>query len=143
MMVRGPNERVPVDYRTFRTDRNDDTKWQVAVSHCSLTYLNGSQTSGLGITSKTFVDDPYQGLGVLGYLPGSQVQDYALSYVGQKLTLKGVDTDTMGVPIRQPLDNVVEIYLHLRTAVRFSELADNEATAYVLCLTFYQIPDEE
>jgi hypothetical protein len=31
IMVRGPNERVPVDFRTFRTDRNDDSKWQVEV----------------------------------------------------------------------------------------------------------------
>jgi hypothetical protein len=68
------------------------------------------------------------------------VQD-ALSYVGQKLTLKGVNADTVGIPIRRPLDNVGEIDLQLRTATHFSELTDSETTAYVICLTFYQIPD--
>ena len=142
MNVRGPNERVPVDFRTFRTDRNDETRWQVAVSHCSLIHLYGSQAFGLAITSKTLVDDPYQGLSVLGFLPGSRAQD-ALSYLGQKLTLKGVNEDTVGIPIRRPLDNVGEIDLQLRTATQFTELSNGESTAYIICLTFYQIPDEE
>jgi hypothetical protein len=142
MNVGGPNERVPVDFRSFCVDRNDGTMWQVAVSHCSLIHLYGSQAYGLAITSRTFVDDPYQGLSVLGYLPGSRVQD-ALSYVGLKLSLKGVNQDTVGIPIRRPLDNVGEIDLKLRTATLFTELDDGETTAYVICLTFYQIPDEE
>jgi hypothetical protein len=100
-------------------DRNDDSKWQVAVSHCSLIYLNGSQTYGLAITSKTLVDDPYQGLSVLGFLPGSRAQG-ALSYVGQKLTLKGENENTVGIPIRRPLDNVGEIDLQLRNATHYS-----------------------
>jgi hypothetical protein len=97
-MVHGPNERVPVDFRTFRTDRNNGTRWQVAVSHCSLIYLYGSQTSEVAITSNAFVDDPYQSLNVLGYLQGSRVQN-AMSCVGHKLTLKGANEDTVGIPI--------------------------------------------
>jgi hypothetical protein len=62
IIVRGPNEKVPVDFRTFRTDRNDDTRWRVAVSHCSLTHLYGSQAYGLAVMSNIIVDDPYQGL---------------------------------------------------------------------------------
>jgi hypothetical protein len=139
--ARGPNNRVPIDFRTFRMDRNDDSKWQVAVSHCSLIHLNGTQSYGLAITSKTLADDPYQGLSVLGFLPGSSALD-ALTYVGQNLTLKGVNEDTVGIPIRRPLDNVGEIDLQLRTGTHFSELSDGETTAYVICLTFYQIPDE-
>jgi hypothetical protein len=139
--ARGPNDRVATDFRTFRRDRNDDSKWQVAVSLCSLIYLNGSQTYGLGVTSRTFVDDPYQGLSVLGFLPGSRALD-ALSYVGQKLTLNGVNEDTVGIPIRRPLDNVGEIDLQLRDATYYSDLSDGETSAYVICLTFYQIPDE-
>jgi hypothetical protein len=131
MWLGGANERVPVDFHTFRTDRNDGTRRQVAVSHCSLIHLHGSQAYGLAITSKTFVNDPHQGLSVLGYLPGSRVQD-ALSYVGQKLSLKGVNQDTVGIPIRRPLDNVGEIDLQLRTATLFAELDDGETTAYVI-----------
>jgi hypothetical protein len=143
MNDRGPNEKVPVDFRTFRTDRNDGTRWQVAVSHCSLIHLYGSQAYGLAITSKTLVDDPYQGLSVLGFLPGSRAQD-ALSYVGQKLSLKGgVNEDTVGITIQWPLDNEGEIDLQLRTATQFTELEDGEATAYVICLTFNQIQNEE
>jgi hypothetical protein len=67
----------------------------------------------------------------------------ALSYVGQKLSLKGVNEDTVGIPSRRPLDNVGEIDLQLRTSTQFAELSDGESTAYVICLTFYQIPDEE
>jgi hypothetical protein len=96
----------------------------------------------LAITSRTFVDDPYQGLSVLGFLLGSRAQD-ALSYVGQKLSLKGVNEDTVGIPIRRPLDNVGEIDLQLRNATLFTELDDGETTAYVICLTFYQMTDEE
>jgi hypothetical protein len=128
MNVRGPNERVPVDFRSFRVDRNDGTRWQVAVSHCSLIHLYGTQAYGIAITSRFFVDDPYQGLSVLGFLPGSRAQD-ALSYVGQQLSLKGVNEDTVGIPIRWPLDNVGEIYLQLRTATLFTELDDGETTA--------------
>jgi hypothetical protein len=76
MMVRGPIENVPVDLRTFRTNSNDGTRWEVAV----LIHLYGSQAHGLAITSKTVVDDPYQGLSDLGYLSVSRVQN-ALSYV--------------------------------------------------------------
>jgi hypothetical protein len=142
MTVRGPNERVPVDFRTFRTDRNDGTRWQVAVSHCLLIHLYGTEAYGLAITSRTFVDGPYQGLSVIGYLPGSRALD-ALSYVGQKLSLKGMNDDTVGIPIRRPLDNVGEIDLQLRTATLFSELDEGETTAYDIFLTFYQIRDEE
>jgi hypothetical protein len=56
----------------------------------------------------------------------------ALSYVGQKLSLKGVNEDTMGIPIRRLLDNVGEIDLQLRTATLFSELDDGETRAYVI-----------
>jgi hypothetical protein len=99
MMVRRPNERAPVDFRTFRTDRNDDSKWQVAVSHCSSIHLYGSHTFGVAITSNTLVEDPYQNLYVLvrssrNPLPVSRVQD-ALSYIGQNLTLKGVNVGTV------------------------------------------------
>ena len=62
--------------------------------------------------------------------------------MGQKLTLKGVNEDTVGIPIRRPLDNVGEIDLQLRDATQFSELTDGETSAYVICLTFYQIADE-
>jgi hypothetical protein len=123
-------------------DRNDGIRWQITVSHCSLIHLYGSQAYGLAITSKTFVDDPYQGLRVLGFLSGSRAQD-ALSYVGRKLSLKGVNEDTVGILIRRPLDNVGEIDLQLRTATQFTDLGIGESTAYVICLTFYQIPDEE
>jgi hypothetical protein len=92
-----------------------------------LTHLYGSQTFGLAITISTFVEDPYQNLSVLGYLPGSRSQD-ALSYVGLKLTLKGVNAETVGIPIRRPLDNVGEVDLQLRTAKHFGELADSETT---------------
>jgi hypothetical protein len=107
-----------------------------------LIHLYGSQAYGLAITSRTFVDDPYQGMSVLGFLPGSEVQD-ALSYVGQKLTLKGVNEDTVEIPIRRPLDNVGEIDLQLRTASQFVQLHTGESTAYIICLSFYQVPDEE
>jgi hypothetical protein len=142
MTARGPNERVPVDFRTFRTDRNDGTRWQVAVSHCSSIHLYGPQAYGLAITIITFVDDPYQGLSVIGFLPRSRAQD-ALSYVGKNINFKGVNEDTVGIPIRRPLDNVGEIDLQLRTTTYFSELADGETTAHVICLTFFQVPDEE
>jgi hypothetical protein len=62
MTFRRPNERAPVDFRSFRMDRNNGTRWQVAVSHCSLIHLYGSQAYGLAITSRALVDDPYQGL---------------------------------------------------------------------------------
>jgi hypothetical protein len=81
-------------------------------------------------------------MSVLGYLLGSRVQD-ALSYIGQKLSLKGVNADTVGIAISRPLDNVGEIDLQLRTTVHFRSLADNEITAYVICLTLYKIPDEK
>jgi hypothetical protein len=121
MNVRGPNERVPVGFRSFRTDRNDGTRWEFVVSHCSFIHLYGSQAYGLANTSKTFDDDSYQGLSVLGYLPGSRLHD-ALSYVGQKLTLKEVNAYTVGVPIRRPVDNVGDIDLQLRTATLFTKL---------------------
>jgi hypothetical protein len=66
----------------------------------------------------------------------------ALSYVGQKLSLKGVNEDTVGIPIRRPLDNVGEIDLQLCTATQFAELGNGDSTAYIICLTFYQIPEE-
>jgi hypothetical protein len=38
---------------------------------------------------------------------------------------------------------VGEIDLQLMTASQFAELGNGESTAYVICLTFYQITDEE
>jgi hypothetical protein len=71
---------------------------------------------------------------------GAHGSTLALSLVGP--TLKGVNEDTVGIPIRRTLDNVGEIDLQLRTATHFSPLDNSEATAYVICLTFYHIPDE-
>jgi hypothetical protein len=89
IMVRGANERVPVDFRTFRSDRNDGTTWQVGVSHCALFHIYGSQTYRPTMTRNTFVDKPCHGLNVFKCQHGSGPQD-ALNYVGQKVTLKGM-----------------------------------------------------
>jgi hypothetical protein len=115
----------------------------VAVLHCLLIHLYGSQAYKLVITTKIFVDDPYKSLSLLGYLPRTRLQD-ALSYVDQKLILKGVNEDTAGIPIRRrPLGNSGKIDLQLWTATHFSELADGEAAAYGICPTSNQLPDEE
>jgi hypothetical protein len=47
LLSRGGSDRVPVDFRTFRTDRDDGegTRWHVAVSHCSLVRLVGAAGS--------------------------------------------------------------------------------------------------
>jgi hypothetical protein len=61
LLSRGGDDRVPVDFRTFRTDRddNDGTRWQVAVSHCSLIRVAGTAGSyGVGVTSTNLVDNP-------------------------------------------------------------------------------------
>jgi hypothetical protein len=63
--------------------------------------------------------------------------------VGQKLSLKGVNEDTVGIPIRRPLDRVGEIEIRLRTSSGFAPLSDIATTAYVVCLTFYRIPNEQ
>jgi hypothetical protein len=62
LLSRGGSDRVPVDFRAFRTDREEGegTRWQVAVSHCSLVRLADAASSyGVAVTSTTFVDDPF------------------------------------------------------------------------------------
>jgi hypothetical protein len=96
-LSRGGSDHVPVDFRTFRTDRDDSegTRWQVAVSRCSLVRLASSY--GVAVTSTTFVDDPFQQLSILAYLPGTESAGGAV-LAGQKLSLKRVHEYTVGVP---------------------------------------------
>jgi hypothetical protein len=109
---------VPVDFRTLRTDRDDGegTRCQVAVSQCSLARLAGPTGSyGVEVSRTTFIDDPFQHVSVLAYMPGTESAAGAV-FAGQKLSLKGVHEDTFGLPLRRPLDMAGEVDLQLRTA---------------------------
>ena len=142
LLSRGGSDRVPVDFRTFRTDREEGegARWQVAVSHCSLVRLVGAASSyGVAVTSTTFVDDPFQQLSVLAYLPGTESAGGAV-FAGQKLSLKGVHEDTVGLPLRRPLDWAGEVDLQLRTAAGGFAPVPDAASAYIICLTFFKIP---
>jgi hypothetical protein len=63
---------------------------------------NAAGSYGAAVTSTTFVDNPYQHLSVFTYLPGTEFGGAV--FAGQKISLKGVHEDTVGLPIRQPLD---------------------------------------
>jgi hypothetical protein len=71
------------------------------------------------------------------------VQD-ALSYIGQKLSLKGVNADTVGITTSRPLDNVGEVDPQLRTTAHFNSFADNEITTrFVSPCTKYPMTNDK
>jgi hypothetical protein len=114
---------------------SDGTRWKMAVSQGSIVRLAGVASSyGVAVTSTTFVDDPFMQLSVLGYLPGTGAAAGAV-FARQKLNLKGVSKDTVGVPIRRPLDWAGEVDPQLRTAVAgFAPVLDAASAYVIICL---------
>jgi hypothetical protein len=62
LLSRAGSDRVPVDFPTFRTDRDDSNtvRWQVAMLHCSpVPFVCAAGSYGVAITNTTSVDDLY------------------------------------------------------------------------------------
>jgi hypothetical protein len=74
-------------------------------------------------------------MSVLAYMLGAESAVFA----GQKLSLKGVNKDTMGLPLRRPFDWASEVDLQVRTAGGGFAPVSDAASAFVIRLTFYEV----
>jgi hypothetical protein len=132
---------VPVDFRTFGTDRDDGdgARWHVAVSHY---HSSGSPTPPAATAPRSrapfSLTTPTSNLSVFTYLPETEFG--GVVFAGQKLSLKGVHEDTVGLPIRQPLDWASEVDMPLRAAGGGFVFVLDAASAYDICLVFFQVP---
>eukprot|EP00873_Tetraselmis_striata_P039774 jgi/Tetstr1/460038/TSEL_005358.t1 len=128
--------RVAFDFKTFEMDRT--SPWSVAVSYVSPVHVDravGSLPAGLVVATPSFAIDRHQSRNVLAYLPGTN-DEGGEKYFGYKQTIKPVCSDTVGIPIRPPLDHMGFLTLELRDAVTYAIVTD--ASHYTACFTFYR-----
>lgn len=128
---------IPFDFNTFEMNRSG--QWNMAVSYCSPVYVDKAIVdlpTGLLLSTPSFVIDPHTSRNILAYLPGSN-DDGGERYYGYKQTIKPVSSDTVGIPIRPPIDNLGFIELELREAVSYAFASD--VSDYTACITFYKV----
>jgi len=90
-------------------------KWQLgveAISSIMHEVVSQDQSRGMAIVSDSFRDS--YGHRVIGMLPKSDASEYRFGWYGQKLTIKPVTRDTVGINVQNSLDGLSAIHLGLR-----------------------------
>ena len=90
-------------------------KWQMAVEAVSLIMHEVpavDQSRGMAIVSDSFRDS--YGHRVIGMLPKSDASESTFGWYGQKMTIKPVTRDAVGINVQNSLDGLSTIHLGLR-----------------------------
>ena len=114
-------------------------KWQMAadaVSFIMHEVLTRDQSRGMAIVSDSFRDS-YEHR-VIGMLPKSDASDAAFGWYGQKMTIKPVTRDTVGINVQNSLDGLSAIHLGLRDTDKLGALKlPGSIDDWIMILTFY------
>lgn len=116
-------------------------KWQLAVEAVSLVMhevVFDLQPKGIAIVSDSFRDS--YGHRVIGFLPKSDGSEATFGWYGQKLTIKPVTRDTVGVNVQNSLDGLSTIHIGFRDIDKLVELTNPEnIDEWTMILTFYRV----
>ena len=132
---------VPVDLTTFSMYSREEGDWNAAVSYISPIFHNvpvGSVLQGLMLTCDNFrnsrANQP-----ILAYLNRTHAEGEE-RYYGRQQSIKGVTSDTLGVPLREPIDNLSSLRLRLLDPVsQAAPLNANQLVDYVVCISVYRL----
>ena len=126
---------VPVDLTTFNMYSRQEGDWNAAVSYISPIFHNvpvGSVLQGLMLTCDNFRSSR-SNQPVLAYLNRTHVEGEE-RYYGRRHSVKGVTSDTLGVPLCEPIDNLSSLRLRLLDVVsQAAPLNANQLVDYVAC----------
>jgi hypothetical protein len=96
------------------------------------------QSRGMAIVSDSFRDS--YGHRVIGMLPKSDASESTFGLYGQKLTIKPVTRDTVGINVQNSLDALSAIHLGLRDTDKLSTLElPGSIDDWIIILTFYRV----
>ena len=132
---------IPVDLTTFSMHSKKDGAWNAAVSFISPIFHNVNTillASGLVLMCDDFrtsrANEP-----VLCYLNRTHATGEERWY-GRRVSIKPVNSDTLGVPLRESIDNLASLRLRLVDALTMEPLVNADALSdYVLCLYVYRL----
>ena len=96
------------------------------------------QSRGMAIVSDSFRDS--YGHRVIGMLPKSDASESTFGWYGQKMTIKPVTRDTVGINVQNSLDGLSTIHLGLRDTDKLGALKlPVSIDDWVMILTFYRV----
>ena len=132
---------IPVDLTTFSMHSREDGAWHAAVSYISPIFHNvevNSVLEGLVLTCDDFrtsrANQPVLTFLNRTHVPGEE------RYYGRRLSVKPVNSDTLGLPIREPIDNLASLRLRLLDVVDQGVPANAEELAdFTVCISIYRI----
>lgn len=133
---------IPLDLTTLSMYSRQDGEWNIAVSYVTPVdqRLNSAvaSTRGLILESPTF-STSRANRPVLAFLNRSHIVGEE-RFFGYRQSVKPVNSDCVGLPLRQPLDNLTSVRLRLLNALTYATpLAATFLSDYTVCLTAYRV----
>jgi hypothetical protein len=132
---------IPVDLTTFSMHSKQDGAWNAAVSFISPIFHNvtvANLASGLALMCDDFRTSR-SNQPVLCFLNRTHKLGEE-RYYGRRLSIKPVNSDTIGVPLRDSIDNLASLRLRLVDPLTMeSPTNSDELTNYVVCISVYRL----
>jgi hypothetical protein len=128
---------IPVDLTTFSMHSRQDGAWNAAVSFISPIFHNTTIVNldhGLALTCDDF-QTSRSNKNVLCFLNRTHVLGEE-RYYGRRMSIKPVNSDTLGVPLRDSIDNRSSLRLRLVDVITMDTLtSSDELSDYVVCIS--------
>lgn len=133
---------IPIDLTTLSMRDRMDGSWNAAVAYITTvehTINEGvAETRGLVLECPTFATSR-SNRPILASLNRSHVAGEE-PFFGVKRSIKGVTSDTIGVPLREPLDNLSSIHLRILDAIDLdTPLFPGGITEYLVGICVYRV----
>ena len=132
---------VPLDLTTFSMGSREEGDWNAAVSYISPVFHNVAAAdvgAGLILTCDEF-RTARANLPALAFLSRTHVPGEE-RYYGRRLSVKPVTSDTVGVPLREAIDNRASLRLRLLDAVsRDVPGTSDQLSDFVACISVYRL----
>ena len=132
---------IPVDLTTFSMHSKQDGAWNAAVSFISPIFHNVAVailSPGLALMCDDFrtsrANQP-----ILCFLNRTHKLGEE-RYYGRRLSIKPVNSDNLGVPLRESIDNLASLRLRLVDAQTMESLVNADALSdFVVCISVYRL----
>ena len=132
---------IPVDLTTFSMHSRQDGAWNAALSFISPIFHNTTIVNlapGLALMCDDF-QTSRSNKNVLCFLNRTHAVGEE-RYYGRRMSIKPVNSDTLGVPLRDSIDNRSSLRLRLVDAITMEPpTSSGELTDYVVCISVYRL----
>ena len=133
---------IPIDLTTFSMYSRQDGEWNLAVSFVSP--VDQQQQSAVASTRGLILESPTFSTSrankpVLAFLNRSHIVGEE-RFFGYRQSVKPVNSDCVGLPLRQPLDTLTSVHFRLLDALTYGNpISANNLSDYTVCLTAYRV----